>query len=618
MVARGAIDRKPAPAQVSTEAFDKLYHSPLQRAAQTATIVWGQRAGPISVLPGLREIDLYSFQGLLKHEGKARFGPAFASWQRQAAEFEIDGQAPVRYVFGRGTFVGRGGYTQLGLVVRRAHHPHTVRHVYSQSLVAGVHHRELWYRASLAWQAILDTPDDCNSLLVVAHNAVNQALIATALGLPATYFRRLLQSNAAVSVLDLQPTLAVNPRVTVDRLNQVCVAMCVEHAFSHVRWCTTCSRCASVLHGTPPGRGTNNMLTTNPLHPQSPDRPFATDGAGRKAMARIVLVRHCATSGTDEGLMLGTVDEPLSTKGEVHAFKTAELLMDMRVRLCAGPVCFWGSFCVLRCFTVQHRRNAKVDVLVSSPLERASATATAIARLQELAGHPIPEVEILPQLSNVDVGPWAGTPLVQVRGLDFPAEAESLDEVWARTKDAWDYLISEAAPSAHDAGGGRSIVVVAHAYITAALVCHCLGLGQDAVSWFRKDPGGVTILDFPDGHEGQGVVRCVNYTAHLGRWAVPITREDLGARAFVFWVCRRPTCLRRRVWRGRLLLRKSATPAAACCDTEPPRQSTTRFSNHQHELPKHCSCIFGSASYMVVGLPACPCKPPSVFTIRTN
>lgn len=61
--------------------------------------MWGDRAGPVDVLPALREIDLYSFQGLLKQEGKARFGPAFASWQRQAAAFEIDGQAPVRCAF---------------------------------------------------------------------------------------------------------------------------------------------------------------------------------------------------------------------------------------------------------------------------------------------------------------------------------------------------------------------------------------------------------------------------------------------------------------------------------------------------------------------------------------
>lgn len=193
---------------------------------------------------------------------------------------------------------------------------------------------------------------------------------------------------------------------------------------------------------------------------------------------------------------------------------------------------------------------------MSSPLERASATAKAIARLQELAGHPIPEVEILPQLNNVDVGPWAGSPLMEVRGLDFPPEAEPLEQVWARTQEAWRHLINEAAPAAHDASNGRSILVVAHAYIVSALVCHCLGLGQDAVAWFRKDPGGVTILDFPDGHEGEGVVRCINYTAHLGRWAVPITREDLGTQCIC--VC----CVQavhvdnplRRVRRGRLLL----------------------------------------------------------------
>lgn len=50
-------------------------------------------------------------QGLLKDEGKAKFGDAFRTWQKQADTFAIDGHAPVR---------------------------------------------ELWYRASLAWQEILN------------------------------------------------------------------------------------------------------------------------------------------------------------------------------------------------------------------------------------------------------------------------------------------------------------------------------------------------------------------------------------------------------------------------------------------------------------------------------
>ena len=74
--------------------------------------------------------------------------------------------------------------------------------------------------------------------LLVAHNAVNQALVATAIGLPPTYFRRLLQNNAATTVLDFQPNGDGPPRVNLDRLNQVSLHCCsdassVQSAFAH-------------------------------------------------------------------------------------------------------------------------------------------------------------------------------------------------------------------------------------------------------------------------------------------------------------------------------------------------------------------------------------------------
>ena len=81
--------------------------------------------------------------------------------------------------------------------------------------------RELWFRASIAWQQILGDQSGNRNTLLVAHNAVNQALVATAIGLPPTYFRRLLQNNAATTVLDFQPTQDGPPRVNLDRLNQV-------------------------------------------------------------------------------------------------------------------------------------------------------------------------------------------------------------------------------------------------------------------------------------------------------------------------------------------------------------------------------------------------------------
>ena len=47
-----------------------------------------------------------------------------------------------------------------------------------------------------------DAPEN---ILIVAHNAVNQALIGTALGLQPFHFRRLVQSNAAATVINFLP-----------------------------------------------------------------------------------------------------------------------------------------------------------------------------------------------------------------------------------------------------------------------------------------------------------------------------------------------------------------------------------------------------------------------------
>ncbi|CAL5425934.1 unnamed protein product [Camellia sinensis] len=138
------------------ESFDVCF----SRSERTTEIIWSARKEEIITDSDPREIDLYSFQGLLKHEGKAKFGAAFHQWQTDAANFNIDGHYPVR---------------------------------------------ELWDRARSYWTKILT--HESRSVLVVAHNAVNQALVATAIGLGTEYFRILLQSNCGVSVLDFIPRL---------------------------------------------------------------------------------------------------------------------------------------------------------------------------------------------------------------------------------------------------------------------------------------------------------------------------------------------------------------------------------------------------------------------------
>jgi Histidine phosphatase superfamily (branch 1) len=99
--------------------------------------------------------------------------------------------------------------------------------------------------------------------------------------------------------------------------------------------------------------------------------------------------------------------------------------------------------------------------------------------------------------------------------------------------EAWRVACNEAA-----AGSGRTVVVVAHAAVLSALVCYALGLGPESLGRFRFDTGCVSLLEFPDGvptgggsegsssSSGAAIVRTLNYSSHLGRWAVPLNRED--------------------------------------------------------------------------------------------
>ena len=189
-----------------------MAHSPLSRAAETASIVWAGNAranenkndnnkGKSKILPvvplySLREIDLHSLQGLLKGEGlSGRHAAAYAAWKSNPEGFEIDGKAPVR---------------------------------------------DLWERAraeawpELASNLVSSSDSDSSSsspprFLVVAHSSFNQALVSVALGLPPRAFRRIVQSNGCVTELELRAapfspsssssSSTSSPSATVLRLN---------------------------------------------------------------------------------------------------------------------------------------------------------------------------------------------------------------------------------------------------------------------------------------------------------------------------------------------------------------------------------------------------------------
>ncbi|KAK4375918.1 hypothetical protein RND71_006595 [Anisodus tanguticus] len=85
---------------------DIIDKSPLRRSKRTAEIIWGAREEEIITDSDMREIDLYSFQGLLKHEGQAKYGETFRQWQIDGPNFVIDGHYPVRELWVRAKAAG--------------------------------------------------------------------------------------------------------------------------------------------------------------------------------------------------------------------------------------------------------------------------------------------------------------------------------------------------------------------------------------------------------------------------------------------------------------------------------------------------------------------------------
>jgi probable phosphoglycerate mutase len=78
----------------------------------------------------------------------------------------------------------------------------------------------------------------------------------------------------------------------------------------------------------------------------------------------------------------------------------------------------------------------------------------------------------------------------------------------------------------------KIVVAVGDPAIHIALMGHCLNLTEDWMGSFHLDAGSISVLDFPDGPTGRGTIRCINYTAHLGRWSIPISRSTIDDEEF--------------------------------------------------------------------------------------
>lgn len=101
--------------------------------------------------------------------------------------------------------------------------------------------------------------------------------------------------------------------------------------------------------------------------------------------------------------------------------------------------------------------------------------------------------------------------------------------LWDQSEKAWQSLLDEISDESRPS---EVVVAVGHSVVHIALMVHCLNLTKEWLGSFHLDEGSVSVIDFPDGPKRGGVIRCINYTAHLGRWSIPITRSTEDGEEF--------------------------------------------------------------------------------------
>ncbi|MEX1310315.1 MAG: histidine phosphatase family protein [Candidatus Sulfomarinibacteraceae bacterium] len=209
---------------------------------------------------------------------------------------------------------------------------------------------------------------------------------------------------------------------------------------------------------------------------------------------RLILVRHGEVDANRNFAYLGRRDDRLNANGLAQARALADA------------------------FTGIH-----VDRVVSSPLQRALATAGAIA---ESAGAPLDTDR---RLIELDFGSWEGRSRAEVVGsgeherraverweadpsLRTPG-GESLLELQER-------VVGWANETAGD-GEGQTVLMVSHMGPVKTLLCAALGVPLTSARRIFLDPATVSVVDWG----ATPVVRLVNSHAHLGfsraRWLDP-------------------------------------------------------------------------------------------------
>ncbi len=209
----------------------------------------------------------------------------------------------------------------------------------------------------------------------------------------------------------------------------------------------------------------------------------------RGAGQRLLLVRHGETDWNREGRFQGQIDIPLNSNGRAQAEAARRFLASI-----------------------------PIDRAYTSSMARPRQTAEAI-----LAEHPGVPLTSTTGLLEIGHGLWEGRlereiaegwPQLLSDWKDRPQtvqmpQGETIHDVWQRSLDTWNRIAAGLETR-------ETALVVAHDAVNKTILCALLGLGPEAIWAIKQGNGGVTVIDYPDGAEGEPVVTCMNLTGHLG------------------------------------------------------------------------------------------------------
>ncbi|MCC3424375.1 MAG: histidine phosphatase family protein [Microcoleus sp. PH2017_01_SCD_O_A] len=238
---------------LSSITFDAAYTSPLQRAKETAEIILSRLTNPPQLQPTdkLMEIDLPLWEGMLRQEAIDQFPEAYQQWQQHPDKFSMKIPSPEGEI---------------------EHFP--VLAVFAS--------------ARKFWEELLSRHTS-GTILVVGHNGINRALIATASEIAPDYYQSIQQSNCGISVINLG-----SADEQTESNNKIAVQL----------------------------ESLNLTAHTGEIFPKPRDGHSGP---------RLLLVRHGETDWNRAGKFQGQIDVPLNDNGREQARQAAEFLKDVKL-----------------------------------------------------------------------------------------------------------------------------------------------------------------------------------------------------------------------------------------------------------------------------------------------